>query len=593
MLTENAAETDRDRAVRPSLALVSESDLAAITTGFPEVLESIAAITGLAADIRTHARSLTAADVLAGLRGIEDLRRRLDGLSAELTAQFSRESDTAAYGARSTRSLLREKLRISGGEAQRRLRLSEAVGSRTSLTGESREPKMPALAEGIHSGTFSACQVTGAARTAHELPPEVWNAEAPTIDRLFAENLNTVQVADIPALNRRVLDRLDPDGEMPSERTHPDRYHVTLSSRKNGDWSLTGLLTPATGTALHALLTDPSADRVGEHPQGRFDDGPDDRLPGRSAECRDGRAGMRGHAPHPTATTAGSRTSSAEAAGSTDAAPCTASPSAGDDGTAAGIGPRAADALDAPEGWNFLTPSTTGVTRDGEPVHHPVETDRRPDGVRRHERFTQLMTSVARDRAQHGPGFALIVSATAEQMARGRGEVETQAGTPMRLEDLLSLSAGGQFFYHSTKPGTKKVEMRTESRFANKKQMVYLTARDHGCTFPDSDMPAGWCDAHHIVPHARGGPTDVGNLTLVCDFHHHQHERWGWEAVMIDGLPAWRPPGYLDAYREPVFHSRFRSRLIELPAALNSTPPGADGREEARRRSWEDDVPPF
>lgn len=62
---------------------------------------------------------------------------------------------------------------------------------------------------------------------------------------------------------------------------------------------------------------------------------------------------------------------------------------------------------------------------------------------------------------------------------------------------------------------------------------------------------------------------------------------------MIDGLPAWRPPGYLDAYREPVFHSRFRSRLIELPAALNSTPPGADGREEARRRSWEDDVPPF
>lgn len=553
MLTENAAETDRDRAVRPSPALVSESDLAAITTGLPEVLESIAAITGLAADVRTHARSLTAADMLAGLRGIEDLRRRLDGLSAELTAQFSRESDTAAYGARSTRSLLREKLRISGGEAQRRLRLSEAVGSRTSLTGESMEPEMPALAEGIHSGTFSACQVTGAARTAHELPPEVWNAEAPTIDRLFAENLNTVQVADIPALNRRVLDRLDPDGEMPSERTHPDRYHVTLSSRKNGDWSLTGLLTPATGTALHALLTDRSTDRADQ----------------RSGDPR------------------------SDAPGSVDAASCTASPSAGDDGTTADIDRRTAEAADSPEGWNFLTPSTTGVTRDGEPVHHPVETDRRPDGVRRHERFTLLMTSIARDRAQHGPGFALIVSATAEQMARGRGEVETQAGTPMRLEDLPSLSAGGQFFYHSTKPGTEKVEMRTESRFANKKQMVYLTARDHGCTFPDCDMPAGWCDAHHIVPHARGGPTDVGNLTLVCAFHHHQHERWGWEAVMIDGLPAWRPPGYLDAFREPVFHSRFRARLIELPAALISTPPGADGREEARRRSWDDDVPPF
>ncbi|MEV0983801.1 DUF222 domain-containing protein [Brevibacterium sp. NPDC049920] len=562
MLTVHEPTGYRSRHTRPSPALVSESDLSAITAGFPEVLESITAITRLAADIRAHARSLSASDMLAGLRGIEDLRRRLDGLSAELTAQFSRESDTAAYGARSTRSLLREKLRISGGEAQRRLRLSEAVGSRTSLTGESMEPEMPALAEGIHSGTFSACQVTGAARVAHELPSTVWEAEAPTIDRLFAENLNTVQVADIPTLSRRVLDRLDPDGEMPSERTHPDRYHVTLSSRKNGDWSLTGLLTPATGTALHALLTDRSADRADQ----------------RSGDPRSGTPGS---------IDAGSCETSPPSGGDG------ASPPSGGDGTTADIPPRTAEAADSPAGWSFLTPSATGVTRDGEPAHHHVEPDRRPDGVRRHERFSQLMTSVARDRTQHGPGFALIVSATAEQMARGRGEVETQAGTPIRLEDLLALSAGGQFFYHSTKPGTEKVEMRTENRFANKKQMVCLTARDHGCTFPDCDMPAGWCDAHHIVPHARGGPTDTENLTLVCAFHHHQHERWGWEAVMIDGLPAWRPPGYLDAFREPVFHSRFRARLLELPAALVSTPSGANGREEARRRSWDDDVPPF
>ena len=33
-------------------------------------------------------------------------------------------------------------------------------------------------------------------------------------------------------------------------------------------------------------------------------------------------------------------------------------------------------------------------------------------------------------------------------------------------------------------------------------------------------MPGQWCDAHHLVHWADGGPTDVSNAALLCERHH-------------------------------------------------------------------------
>jgi Domain of unknown function (DUF222)/HNH endonuclease len=47
-----------------------------------------------------------------------------------------------------------------------------------------------------------------------------------------------------------------------------------------------------------------------------------------------------------------------------------------------------------------------------------------------------------------------------------------------------------------------------------------LDARDQHCQWHGCDAPANWCDAHHVVPWASGGPTDLDNLTLLCRTHH-------------------------------------------------------------------------
>jgi len=58
-----------------------------------------------------------------------------------------------------------------------------------------------------------------------------------------------------------------------------------------------------------------------------------------------------------------------------------------------------------------------------------------------------------------------------------------------------------------------------------------LIARDGGCTHPGCNRPHRWCDAHHIVHWADGGPTSLGNLRLLCRRHHR---------MAHEGLPSRR-----------------------------------------------------
>ena len=55
-----------------------------------------------------------------------------------------------------------------------------------------------------------------------------------------------------------------------------------------------------------------------------------------------------------------------------------------------------------------------------------------------------------------------------------------------------------------------------------------LDLRDGGCTHPGCDIPARWCDAHHIRHWAHGGTARLPNLRLLCRHHHrmvhHQRE---------------------------------------------------------------------
>ncbi|MEQ0558748.1 DUF222 domain-containing protein [Amycolatopsis sp. NEAU-NG30] len=82
------------------------------------------------------------------------------------------------------------------------------------------------------------------------------------------------------------------------------------------------------------------------------------------------------------------------------------------------------------------------------------------------------------------------------------------------------------------------------------RRALYL--RDRGCAFPGCHRPPRHCQGHHIRHWSEGGPTELGNLVLMCAHHHRLLHRSGWDVrIAADGLPEFLPPTWLDRRRKP------------------------------------------
>ena len=90
-----------------------------------------------------------------------------------------------------------------------------------------------------------------------------------------------------------------------------------------------------------------------------------------------------------------------------------------------------------------------------------------------------------------------------------------------------------------------------------------LIVRDEGCAFPGCDRPPLWCDAHHTIHWADGGPTSLCNTVLLCVHHHDRVHRDSWTIKMIDGRPWFIPSARFDPEQRPRQNSRYRVRALD------------------------------
>ncbi|WP_309103199.1 DUF222 domain-containing protein [Microbacterium sp.] len=72
------------------------------------------------------------------------------------------------------------------------------------------------------------------------------------------------------------------------------------------------------------------------------------------------------------------------------------------------------------------------------------------------------------------------------------------------------------------------LDVGREQRLFTPKQRIALAIRDGGCRWRGCDRPASYCEAHHVDHFSDGGRTDVDRGILLCRFHHMNlhHGRW-------------------------------------------------------------------
>ena len=98
---------------------------------------------------------------------------------------------------------------------------------------------------------------------------------------------------------------------------------------------------------------------------------------------------------------------------------------------------------------------------------------------------------------------------------------ETASGYPIDAATARRLACDAGIARIITDGTPTPVDLGLTNHDPSPSQRRALTARDRGCTFPGCDRPPALCHAHHIHHWAKQGPTNMANLTLLCNRHHH------------------------------------------------------------------------
>ncbi|WP_375491527.1 DUF222 domain-containing protein [uncultured Jatrophihabitans sp.] len=181
--------------------------------------------------------------------------------------------------------------------------------------------------------------------------------------------------------------------------------------------------------------------------------------------------------------------------------------------------------------------------------------DDRTAGQRRHDALLDAglrLLHTGTLPAAGGTPVTVTVTMSAAQLTEATGYARTAHGELISADRLLDLAAEADIIPVVCNDAGGVLAYGRAIRTATCAQRRALTARDGGCCFPGCTRPASWCQAHHVIAWQHGGATDLNNLCLLCPYHHREFERRGWTVEILDGMPQWIPPPWLDPERRPV-----------------------------------------
>lgn len=211
---------------------------------------------------------------------------------------------------------------------------------------------------------------------------------------------------------------------------------------------------------------------------------------------------------------------------------------------------RYADAWTNPRTAALPAPSPAGA--EAEAAVAIEAPDPRSRAQRLHDVLATALMVAAR--AADAPSVAgnaptLVVTVRQEDLIAGRG-VAWSEGRPLGLAAARHVGCAGAVETVVTGRDGRLVGLGSRERCFTGQQRRAIAVRDGGCVIPGCHVPVGWCEVHHVVPHATDPDgTHTDNGVLVCWFHHRTLDTSGWEIRMRDGTPEVRAPRWLDAER--------------------------------------------
>jgi hypothetical protein len=147
-----------------------------------------------------------------------------------------------------------------------------------------------------------------------------------------------------------------------------------------------------------------------------------------------------------------------------------------------------------------------------------------------------------------GEPTQLVLTMRLDDLLKGLGAAFLPTGEAISATQARKLACDAAIIPAVLGTNGVPLDIGRAKRHFDGKLRKALDLRDGGCAFPGCDIPAAWCDAHHIHHWWNGGKTSLDNGVLLCRHHHHStihHD--GWTVRMTgDGRPEFLPPPWID-----------------------------------------------
>ena len=125
-----------------------------------------------------------------------------------------------------------------------------------------------------------------------------------------------------------------------------------------------------------------------------------------------------------------------------------------------------------------------------------------------------------------GRGCAAVLIADYDVVSQQLRNGRLGDGTPIPVEKIRDLACRSEILPAIFRGVSQPLDLGRGRRTASPAQRVALVARDKACV--GCGATANWCQAHHIIPWAVHGNTDIDDMCLLCSRCHHKvhDDRW-------------------------------------------------------------------
>lgn len=176
-----------------------------------------------------------------------------------------------------------------------------------------------------------------------------------------------------------------------------------------------------------------------------------------------------------------------------------------------------------------------------------------PDGERDTRTFAQRRGQALIEALRRGLSSAVLPGASTkstvvvvvdeERLRDGRGAGRVlggvDAGMLLGSETVRKLACDGHVMPLVRDAFGRILDAGRSERYITREMLKALWVRDQQCTFGGCTAPAFWCDGHHLIHWADGGPTSLDNSALLCGGHHTVVHRDRLAGRLIEGQVVW------------------------------------------------------